>query len=56
MAMSAYYLKGVAPPNVELMSIFRGVIPFVGIVILAMVVLYVFPGVALYLPEVMYGR
>ena len=56
MAMSAYYLKGVAPPNVELMNIFRGVIPFVGIVILAMVVLYVFPGVALYLPEVMYGR
>ncbi|MBK1668584.1 C4-dicarboxylate ABC transporter [Rhodovibrio sodomensis] len=56
MAMSAYYLKGVAPPNVELMNIFRGVIPFVGIVILAMVALYVFPGVALYLPEVMYGR
>jgi tripartite ATP-independent transporter DctM subunit len=56
MAMSAYYLKGVAPPNVELMQIFRGVIPFVGIVILAMVVMYVFPGVALYLPEVMYGR
>ncbi|MBK1698392.1 TRAP transporter large permease [Rhodovibrio salinarum] len=55
MAMSAYYLKGVAPPNVELMNIFRGVIPFVGIVILAMVLLYVFPGVALYLPEVMYG-
>ena len=56
MAMSAYYLKGVAPPNVELMSIFRGVIPFVGIVILAMVMLYVFPEVAFYLPEVMYGR
>jgi tripartite ATP-independent transporter DctM subunit len=55
MAMSAYYLKGVAPPNVELMQIFRGVIPFVGIVILAMVVMYVFPEVALYLPEVMYG-
>ena len=56
MAMSAYYLKGVAPPNVELMQIFRGVIPFVGIVILAMVVLYVFPEVAFYLPELMYGR
>jgi tripartite ATP-independent transporter DctM subunit len=56
MAMSAYYLKGVAPPNVELMQIFRGVIPFVGIVILAMVVLYVFPEVAFFLPELMYGR
>ena len=55
MAMSAYYLKGVAPPNVELMNIFRGVIPFVGIVILAMVVLYVFPQVAFYLPELIYG-
>jgi tripartite ATP-independent transporter DctM subunit len=55
MAMSAYYLKGVAPPHVELMQIFRGVIPFVGIVILAMVVMYVFPEVALFLPDVMYG-
>jgi len=54
MAMSAYYLKGVAPPHVELMSIFRGVIPFVGIVILAMVILYVFPGVALWLPNALY--
>ncbi len=55
MAMSAYYLKGVAPPHVELMQIFRGVIPFVFIVILAMVVMYLVPGVALYLPELMYG-
>jgi tripartite ATP-independent transporter DctM subunit len=54
MAMSAYYLKGVAPPHVELMSIFRGVLPFVAIVILAMVVLYVFPEVALWLPNAMY--
>ncbi len=54
MAMSAYYLKGVAPPHVELMSIFRGVLPFVAIVILSMVILYIFPEIALWLPNALY--
>jgi tripartite ATP-independent transporter DctM subunit len=56
MAMSAYYLKGVAPPQVELMNIFRGVMPFLGMVIIAMVTLYVFPEVALWLPNKIYGN
>ncbi len=54
MAMAAYYLKGVSPPHVQLMDIFRGCFPFLGIVILAMVVLYNFPGIALWLPEQIY--
>ncbi|HSS66505.1 MAG TPA: TRAP transporter large permease subunit [Gammaproteobacteria bacterium] len=54
MAMAAYYLKGVAPPHVQLMDIFRGCFPFLGIVILAMVILYNFPGIALWLPEQIY--
>ncbi len=56
MAMAAYYLKGVAPPHVQLMDIFKGVMPFLSMILLAMVIMYVFPGVALWLPEVFYGR
>ncbi len=56
MAMSAYYLKGVAPPGVELTHIFKGVMPYLAMVLVAMVLLYNFPGIALYLPEVLYGR
>ena len=55
MAMAAYYLKGVAPPHVQLIQIFKGVMPFLAMVILAMVLLYVFPGIALWLPEKWYG-
>ena len=56
MAMSAYYLKGVQSKNVELMDIFRGIMPFLGIVILAMVLMYIFPGIALWLPEVLFAN
>ena len=55
MAMAAYYLKGVSPPHVQLMQIFRGSLPFVMMVFLAMVLLYIFPEIALWLPERWYG-
>ncbi len=55
MAMAAYYLKGVSPPHVQLMQIFKGVMPFLSMIILAMVIIYVFPGIALWLPEQIYG-
>jgi tripartite ATP-independent transporter DctM subunit len=54
MAMAAYYLKGVAPPHVQLMEIFKGSLPFVAIVILTMALLYIFPGIALWLPDYLY--
>ena len=56
MAMSAYYLKGVAPPEVELVDIFRGSFPFLVMVFIAMATRYVFPEIALYLPTLIYGR
>jgi tripartite ATP-independent transporter DctM subunit len=56
MAMSAYYLKGVQSKNVELMEIFRGIMPFLGIVIFAMVLMYLFPGIALWLPETLFAN
>ncbi|AUH32962.1 TRAP transporter large permease [Paracoccus tegillarcae] len=55
MAMSAYYLKGIAPPEVKLTQIFAGVMPFLFMVFVAMAVVYIFPGTVFYLPEVFYG-
>ena len=55
MAMAAYYLKGVAPPHVQLMEIFKGVMPFLSMVIIAMILLYVFPEIAMWLPDRWYG-
>jgi len=56
MAMSAYYLKGVQSKNVELMDIFRGIMPFLLIVIFAMFLMYMFPGIALWLPEALFAN
>jgi TRAP-type C4-dicarboxylate transport system permease large subunit len=56
MAMAAYYLKGVAPPHVQLIDIFKGCLPFLSMIFLSMILLYVFPGIALWLPEAIYGR
>jgi len=51
MAMAAYYLKGIAPPHVQLMDIFRGCFPFLFMVLLSMVLLYTFPQIAFWLPD-----
>jgi TRAP-type mannitol/chloroaromatic compound transport system permease large subunit len=56
MAMAAYYLKGVSPPHVQLMHIFKGIMPFLGIVILAMFIIYIEPDIALGLPTYLYGK
>lgn len=53
-AMSAFYLKGVAPKHVTLNQIFAGMLPFMGIQVVAIVLLYMFPGIGLWLPEVLY--
>jgi len=55
MAMAAYYLKGVAPKQVLLTQIFNGCLPFLAIVIVCMVIVYVFPQVVLWLPQALYG-
>ena len=55
-AMSAFYLKGVSPPHVTLNQIFAGMMPYMLIVILCMVIMYVWPGMSLWLPEYLYGR
>ena len=55
MAMSAYYLKGIAPPEVQLTMIFKGVMPFLAMVILSMAIVYIFPEVVYSLPRAFYG-
>jgi TRAP-type mannitol/chloroaromatic compound transport system permease large subunit len=56
MAMSAYYLKGIAPEEVSLAEIFRGCLPFVGMVFLCMMLMYAYPSFVFALPEAIYGR
>ena len=55
-AMSAFYLKGVSPPHVTLNQIFAGMMPYMLIVILCMVLMYIWPGLTLWLPHYLYGN
>jgi TRAP-type mannitol/chloroaromatic compound transport system permease large subunit len=54
-AMSAFYLKGVSPKHVTLNQIFAGMMPYMMIVILCMVIMYLWPGMTLWLPNYLYG-
>ena len=54
-AMSAFYLKGVAPAHVTINQIFAGMMPYMLIVILCMVLMYLWPGLTLWLPQYLYG-
>jgi tripartite ATP-independent transporter DctM subunit len=56
MAMSAYYLKGVAPKHVQLVTIFQGCLPFLAMVFLSMALVYIFPQLVYWLPELFYGN
>jgi tripartite ATP-independent transporter DctM subunit len=56
MAMSAYYLKGVLGKKIELMDIFRGIMPYLAIVIFVMFLMYQFPEIALWLPDFFFGE
>ena len=51
-AMAPFYLKGVAPAHVNINDIFKGVYPFIAIVLLFMVVMYMYPDMALWLPDI----
>ena len=53
-AMAAFYLKGVSPPHVTLNQIFAGMLPFMAIQVFAIVLLYMFPAIGMWLPEVLY--
>ena len=54
-AMSAFYLKGVAPKHVTLNQIFAGMMPYMLVVIVCMIIMYIWPGMTLWLPNYLYG-
>ncbi len=53
-AMACYYLKGVAPSHVSINAIFAGAMPFMFMVFISMALLYIFPGLATWLPSYLY--
>jgi TRAP-type mannitol/chloroaromatic compound transport system permease large subunit len=53
--MSAFYLKGVAPKHVTLNQIFSGIMPYMPIVIVCIIFMYIWPGMTLWLPNYLYG-
>ncbi len=55
-AMSAFYLKGVSPKHVTLNQIFAGMMPYMLIVVVCLVFMYIWPGMTLWLPEFLYGQ
>jgi tripartite ATP-independent transporter DctM subunit len=55
MAMSAYYLKGIAPPEIRLTQIFSGILPFLFCVLVSMALMYIYPQIVFYLPNLFYG-
>ena len=55
-AMSAFYLKGVSPPHVTLNQIFGGMMPYMLVIILCMILMYLWPGLTLWLPDYLYGK
>ena len=55
MAMSAFYLKGVLKNQIELVEIFKGILPYLGIVLFAMFLMYMFPELALWFPDYLFG-
>jgi len=46
-----FFLKGVAPPEITTLAIYRGVLPFIGIQLLGLALLFLFPGLATWLPD-----
>ena len=54
-AMSAFYLKGVAPKHVTLNQIFAGMMPYMAVIVVCMIIMYIWPGMTLWLPNYLYG-
>ncbi|MGH7930270.1 MAG: TRAP transporter large permease subunit, partial [Candidatus Binatia bacterium] len=55
MAPAIFYLRGIAPPEITLPMMFRGVVPFVGLQILTLIIVTAFPGIVLWLPTQVLG-
>lgn len=56
MAPAIFYLRGISPPEIKLGDMYRGVVPFIALELIALILVMVFPGLALWLPEVVFGN
>jgi TRAP-type mannitol/chloroaromatic compound transport system, large permease component len=56
LAMSAFYLKGVAPKSLQLVTIFKGCLPFVGMVLFTLALTYIYPSMVTYLPDLFFNQ
>jgi tripartite ATP-independent transporter DctM subunit len=56
MAPAIFYLRGISPPEIKLSHMYRGVIPFIGLELVVLALVAFFPGLALWLPEVVFAR
>ena len=50
-----FYLKGVAPPEVELVDIYKGVVPFIILQLIGLVIIAIWPQLVIWLPALAYG-
>ena len=55
MAPAIFYLRGISPPEIRLSHMYRGVLPFIGVQLIVLALVYFFPGLAIWLPEVVFG-
>ena len=56
MAPAIFYLRGISPPEIKLRDMYRGVLPFIAIQVVAIILVMAFPALALWLPDVAFGR
>ena len=56
MAPSIFYLRAIAPPDIRLVDMYRGVVPFIALQVVTILLILAFPGLATWLPEVLYIR
>ncbi len=55
MAPSIFYLRGIAPPEITIHDMFRGVVPFIVVQVICLVIVAAFPPLVLWLPSVLLG-
>jgi TRAP-type mannitol/chloroaromatic compound transport system permease large subunit len=55
MAPAIFYLRGISPPELTLGHMYKGVVPFIALEIVVLALVAKYPGLALWLPEVVFG-
>ncbi|MEY2993035.1 MAG: C4-dicarboxylate transporter large permease protein DctM, partial [Pseudomonadota bacterium] len=51
-----FLMRAMAPPEISLTDIYRSIVPFVGVMVIALSIIMLFPEIALWLPNYVYGK